>query len=336
MLIYPVALNTEVVSFTPSLMMSATIAMSIGTAGRAARNTQRAFWLRLRLRLRLRRRCPTTTSLPALSPTGWVGNRPALLSRLAPRSSLASPRQPADYSLFLLTRLTEELKGGRDMPESVLYMLWSAGHTILVSGSTLSLCFFGLCAFPSMLRGSRCGLFSLTQCLLQARWVSPSVSFPRRCLHHPCCFVLTCPPVPLLSTPGLGAGVSIAVALVVNLTFTPAMLLAFPNFFRRAIAKKCVARKGTAPFSRCVRPALILQLSLPLPRKGGAERPLWTTATCRRPRRRHSCRRKRRSAALSTCQRQTAAARACGTALAPSLSSHGEPGGRGSATMGYT
>ncbi len=55
----------------------------------------------------------------------------------------------ADYSLFLLTRYREEVKLGRDVHNSVTYMLWSAGHTILVSGVTLALCFFGLVAFPS-------------------------------------------------------------------------------------------------------------------------------------------------------------------------------------------
>lgn len=140
-------------------------------------------------------------------------------------SSYLSP-QPSDYSLFLLTRVREELRSGRDMPDAVLYMLWSAGHTILVSGSTLSLCFFGLCAFPSVLFG---------QAAMEVQWLSQTRPAP-----------LTLPPmhpipfcaVPLLSTPGLGAGVAIAVALIVNLTFTPCMLLTFPNFFRRSAAKK--------------------------------------------------------------------------------------------------
>lgn len=87
LIMYPVALNYNVVSFAPSVMMSATIAMSI------------------------------------------------------------------DYSLFLLTRYREELQRGRSNDESILFTLWSAGHTITVSGTTLALCFFGLMFFPvSILR----------------------------------------------------------------------------------------------------------------------------------------------------------------------------------------
>eukprot|EP00164_Ancoracysta_twista_P000151 GFYU01000222.1.p1 GENE.GFYU01000222.1~~GFYU01000222.1.p1 ORF type:complete len:843 (+),score=247.73 GFYU01000222.1:254-2782(+) len=53
-----------------------------------------------------------------------------------------------DYSLFLLTRYREEILGGRSNDQSVVSMVESAGHTILVSGTALSLCFLGLVLFP--------------------------------------------------------------------------------------------------------------------------------------------------------------------------------------------
>ena len=62
----------------------------------------------------------------------------------------------ADYSLFLLSRFREELQAGADVDEAVLYMLWTAGHTISVSGSTLAICFFGLMFFPGQ-AFRRCG-----------------------------------------------------------------------------------------------------------------------------------------------------------------------------------
>jgi hypothetical protein len=59
-----------------------------------------------------------------------------------------------DYSLFLLSRYREELKAGKDVTEAVLYMTWAAGHTVLVSGSTLVLCFLSLMFFPTALLSS--------------------------------------------------------------------------------------------------------------------------------------------------------------------------------------
>lgn len=53
-----------------------------------------------------------------------------------------------DYSLFQLTRYREELKMGSNINEAVLHMLQHSGHTVLVSGSTLMACFFGLMIFP--------------------------------------------------------------------------------------------------------------------------------------------------------------------------------------------
>eukprot|EP00049_Salpingoeca_infusionum_P022360 m.6295 g.6295 ORF g.6295 m.6295 type:complete len:854 (+) comp5144_c0_seq1:67-2628(+) len=76
-----------------------------------------------------------------------------------------------DYSLFLLSRYREELKRGRNVQDAVLLMLWSAGHTITVSGCTLALCFFGLCFFPvSLLRtpgmGAGISILSVLLCNL--------------------------------------------------------------------------------------------------------------------------------------------------------------------------
>ena len=64
-----------------------------------------------------------------------------------------------DYSLFLLTRYGEEVKRHKRVADTkvIAAMLRSSGHTVIVSGSTLAICFLGLCFFPiDMLRS--CGL----------------------------------------------------------------------------------------------------------------------------------------------------------------------------------
>ena len=53
-----------------------------------------------------------------------------------------------DYSLFLLSRFREEIERGRRPVAAVELMMGAAGHTVLVSGATLSFCFVGLAAFP--------------------------------------------------------------------------------------------------------------------------------------------------------------------------------------------
>ncbi|EGD81811.1 hypothetical protein PTSG_11885 [Salpingoeca rosetta] len=128
MFMYPVALKYDVISFTPSIMMSGTIAMSI------------------------------------------------------------------DYSLFLLSRFREELQLGMDVDEAVLYMLWTAGHTISVSGTTLAVCFFGLMFFPvSILRtpGLGTGLAILTVLICNLT-LTPSIlltfnNFFKRSARSKCC-----------------------------------------------------------------------------------------------------------------------------------------------------
>eukprot|EP00052_Salpingoeca_macrocollata_P014159 m.110734 g.110734 ORF g.110734 m.110734 type:complete len:873 (+) comp19202_c0_seq2:701-3319(+) len=55
-----------------------------------------------------------------------------------------------DYSLFLLSRYREELKRGATPFDSVVSMLRYSGHTVLVSGCTLMVCFLGLLFFPNV------------------------------------------------------------------------------------------------------------------------------------------------------------------------------------------
>jgi len=54
-----------------------------------------------------------------------------------------------DYSLFLLTRLNDEVHiQRRPIKRAVQMMLETSGHTVLVSGSTLCLCFLGMLLIP--------------------------------------------------------------------------------------------------------------------------------------------------------------------------------------------
>ena len=82
---------------------------------------------------------------------------------------------------------------GRPLEDAVYAMLCSAGHTVLVSGLTLMICWLGLCFFP----------------------------------------------VNLLSSAGLAAAMSIAAAIVVNLSLTPALLFTFPDFFHQELLHDC-------------------------------------------------------------------------------------------------
>lgn len=84
-----------------------------------------------------------------------------------------------DYSLFLLTRWREEMLKGADCYDAVVLMVDSAGHTILVSGATIAVCWLGLLFFP----------------------------------------------VALLSTIGLGAGLTVVVAFLVNISLMVGLLV---------------------------------------------------------------------------------------------------------------
>lgn len=90
-----------------------------------------------------------------------------------------------DYSLFLLSSFRREIMRGASELDAVLVMSDTAGHTIMVSGATIAICWFGLLFFP----------------------------------------------VTLLSTIGLGAGLTVVVAFLVNISLTPALLLTFGRFF---------------------------------------------------------------------------------------------------------
>lgn len=100
----------------------------------------------------------------------------------------ASIAMSIDYSLFLLSRYREELIAGRGSDSAVLYMISSAGHTVLVSGATLVICFLALMFFPTA----------------------------------------------MLRSTGLGCAIAVTCTILVNLSLTPALLLAFPAFFKRS------------------------------------------------------------------------------------------------------
>ena len=53
-----------------------------------------------------------------------------------------------DYSLFLLTRFNAEVRDGRDYRAAVQTMLETSGHTVLISGTTLCICFMAMLLIP--------------------------------------------------------------------------------------------------------------------------------------------------------------------------------------------
>jgi len=90
-----------------------------------------------------------------------------------------------DYSLFLLSRYREEILQDQTPDVALDRVLAHAGHTVLVSGTTLAACWFVLTSFP----------------------------------------------VEIVSSVGIGAGLTTLVCIFVNLTLTPSMLALFPGFF---------------------------------------------------------------------------------------------------------
>jgi uncharacterized membrane protein YdfJ with MMPL/SSD domain len=96
-----------------------------------------------------------------------------------------------DYSLFLLSRYREELLDAQriDQHAAVVAALRTGGHTVLVSGLTLAVCFAGLVLLP----------------------------------------------LDSMQTLGIGTAVAVVVALTVNLTLVPALLLTAKNFFWRCV-----------------------------------------------------------------------------------------------------
>eukprot|EP00462_Mataza_sp_D1_P018131 CAMPEP_0175140068 /NCGR_PEP_ID=MMETSP0087-20121206/11259_1 /TAXON_ID=136419 /ORGANISM="Unknown Unknown, Strain D1" /LENGTH=816 /DNA_ID=CAMNT_0016423161 /DNA_START=101 /DNA_END=2552 /DNA_ORIENTATION=- len=88
-----------------------------------------------------------------------------------------------DYSLFLLSRYREALQSGSDNTEAVTLMLQSGGHTILVSGATICVCFTGMLFFPlDMLQSFGLGsALSVSICLAVNITLTPAMllKFPR-------------------------------------------------------------------------------------------------------------------------------------------------------------
>mmetsp|Transcript_2153 Transcript_2153/g.5933 ORF Transcript_2153/g.5933 Transcript_2153/m.5933 type:complete len:790 (+) Transcript_2153:1049-3418(+) len=88
-----------------------------------------------------------------------------------------------DYSLFLLTRFNEERANGRKISNALEVALATQGHTIIVSGATLALCFTSMLILPtstitSMAAGAATAVL---QSVLVSLSLTPSLllSFPR-------------------------------------------------------------------------------------------------------------------------------------------------------------
>ena len=88
-----------------------------------------------------------------------------------------------DYSLFLLKAVKASLAAGVPMLRAVEDMLRTAGHTVLVSGATLSAVFLVLATFP----------------------------------------------ISIVRAPGIATTFAVVGSVLAGLTFTPALLLAFPR-----------------------------------------------------------------------------------------------------------
>ena len=84
-----------------------------------------------------------------------------------------------DYALFLLTRFSEEIKGGSSMSTAVREMLLHSGHTICGSGFTLALCFLVLLLFPvQMIQSIGVGVvISILSCMAVNLTLIPALLF---------------------------------------------------------------------------------------------------------------------------------------------------------------
>ena len=89
--------------------------------------------------------CTLTGAILVMYPISLVLDVSSQAPSLMVATSLA---MSIDYSLFLLSRFTEEIKHGRTPELAVEIMLGTSGHTVLVSGGTLALCFLGMLIAP--------------------------------------------------------------------------------------------------------------------------------------------------------------------------------------------
>lgn len=82
----------------------------------------------------------------------WPISELIFVANFAPSMMLSATLATSiDYSLFLLSRFREEILAHGAAPDTAAALaaaLCYAGHTVLVSGVTLALCFFGLLFFP--------------------------------------------------------------------------------------------------------------------------------------------------------------------------------------------
>jgi len=155
LVMYPVALSMDVVSFTPSLMMSITIAMSIDySLFLLSRFMEELSKVRLiGLGLLWTRVLPcgdwTARCSCVLHWQCYWGCCDKLFFSLCRRVVLRARAAAAPRPRITSCRCVQ----GRSVEEAIPFMVAGAGHTILVSGGTLVCCFLGMLIFPmDMLR----------------------------------------------------------------------------------------------------------------------------------------------------------------------------------------
>lgn len=108
--------------------------------------------------------CLVITLLTAFLVMRYVAVRISVASFAPSVMASLSVALSIDYSLFLLSRFREELINGSSVPEAVVRMLSNAGHVIIVSGLTLTMCFLGNLFFPTAFLNT-IGIAAATTCL---------------------------------------------------------------------------------------------------------------------------------------------------------------------------
>eukprot|EP01084_Bolivina_argentea_P054417 99792_1 len=101
-----------------------------------------------------------------------------------------------DYSMFLLSRFTSEIKKGSSVPDAVHEMIRYSAHVVVLSGMVLIVSYIGVAFIPFA------GMDSL----------------------------------------GYGAIFTIFFSVIINITFTSSVLLAFPKYFGELRCKMCCKR----------------------------------------------------------------------------------------------